>query len=214
MISLETYLQKPCATLSIPYWKAKNIAIPGNMRIVHNNDFSEELLQEYSDEPYFRLCHNMQNLSRPILSGYDIITVGADAVDIMVSVINDSYIDLQVSIEQLQSYTMTPVYCPDLWVLIQDSVTGVCVGCGIADLDTEAEELILEWIQVLPAYRGKNIGTAIVKELLWRSKEYAKFATVSGKVNNVTRPEMLYRKCEFTGEDVWHILTKKEDNHD
>jgi GNAT superfamily N-acetyltransferase len=66
----------------------------------------------------------------------------------------------------------------------------------------------------LPAYRGKNIGTAIVKELLWRGKQYAKFATASGKVNNVTRPERLYRKCGFTGEDVWHILTKKEYNHD
>ena len=38
----------------------------------------------------------------------------------------------------------------------------------------------------------------------------AEFATVSGKVNNPTNPESLYRKCGFTGNDIWHILTLKE----
>ena len=50
----------------------------------------------------------------------------------------------------------------------------------------------------------------IVKELLWRGREYAKFATVSGKVENETKPEALYRKCGFTGNDVWHILHKNK----
>ena len=61
----------------------------------------------------------------------------------------------------------------------------------------------------MPEYRGKNIGTAIVKALLWRGREYAKFATVSGKVENGTKPEALYRKCGFTGNDVWHVLHKR-----
>jgi len=38
----------------------------------------------------------------------------------------------------------------------------------------------------------------------------AEFATVSGKVNNATSPEILYRKCGFIGNDIWHILTKEE----
>ena len=103
-----------------------------------------------------------------------------------------------------------------MWILVKESATGACVGCGIADFDPEAEELILEWIQVLPQYRQvlpqyrrKNIGTVIVKELLWRGRAYAKFATVSGKVENETKPEALYRKCGFTGNDVWHVLRKK-----
>ena len=209
MMSIENYLQNPCAALSIPYWKAKNITIPDNMKIVHNNDFLEELLQEYTDEPYFRLYHNMQNLSKPILLDYDIITAGAMDIDTIVSIINDSYIDLQASAEQMRNYLKTPVYHPNLWVLIKEISTETYVGCGIADFDAEAEELILEWIQVLPEYRGKNIGTAIVTELLWRGREFAKFATVSGKVENETKPEALYRKCGFSGNDVWHILSKK-----
>lgn len=37
----------------------------------------------------------------------------------------------------------------------------------------------------------------------------AKFATVSGQSNNPTNPEVLYRKCCFTGSDVWHVLRKR-----
>lgn len=78
----------------------------------------------------------------------------------------------------------------------------------MADLDKDLKEGILEWIQVLPAYRGKKIGQLIVNELLKRMIGKANFATVSGKVSNTTKPEMLYRKCGFTGDDLWHILTK------
>ena len=210
MISLEVYLSNPCGLLSIPYWKAKNITIPDNMKIVHSNDFSEDLLQKYTDEPYFRLCHDMQNLRKPMLKDYEIETVSAASIsDEIVSIINESYADLKVSKEQMLGYTKTPAYSSDLWILVKEKSTGAYIGCGIADFDAEAGELILEWIQVLPGYRGKCIGTAIVKELLWRGRSNAKFATVSGKVNNVTNPELLYRKCGFTGEDVWHILTKR-----
>ena len=208
MISLEDYLQNPCATLSIPYWKAKNITIPEHMQIVHDCCFVMDLLYDYTDEPYFRLYHNMQELKKPILQDYDIVTVTANDIDTIVSIINNSYTDLQVSAEQMKSYTKTPAYCQELWILVKEQSTGAYVGCGIADFDAQAEELILEWIQVLPQYRGKNIGTAIVSELLWRGRKFAKFATVSGKVNNITNPEALYRKCGFVGDDVWHILTK------
>ena len=209
MISLENYLQNPCALFSIPYWKAKQISIPDNMKIVHEKDFSVDLLKDYSDEPYFRLFHSLKKLNKEELPGYDILTATVEDINTIVSVINKSYEDLQVSVEQIQSYIQTPVYHSDLWILVKESATGNCVGCGIADFDVEAKELILEWIQVLPEYRGKSIGTAIVKELLWRGREYAKFATVSGKVENKTKPEALYRKCGFNGNDVWHILRKK-----
>ena len=209
MISLENYLQNPCSSSSIPYWKAKTISVPDNMKIVHDGDFSTELLKEYEDETYFRLHHSMQKLTKPEPEGYDIATATPKDIETIVSVINSSYTDLQVNKEQIQSYTKTLVYRPELWILIKESATENCVGCGIADFDPEAEELILEWIQVLPQYRGKNIGTGIVKELLWRSREYAKFATVSGKVENKTKPEALYRKCGFNCNDIWHIMRKK-----
>ncbi len=57
--------------------------------------------------------------------------------------------------------------------------------------------------------REKGLGQFIENELLWRMKDRAKFVTVSGKIDNATNPEMLYRKCGFTGNDVWHILRRK-----
>ena len=75
--------------------------------------------------------------------------------------------------------------------------------------DNEAKEGILEWIQVIPAYRKREVGTAIVNQLLYRLSLKANFATVSGKAKNKTQPERLYRKCGFVGNDIWHILRKK-----
>lgn len=89
-----------------------------------------------------------------------------------------------------------------------DKISASVVGCGIAELDKELHEGIIEWIQVLPVHRGKGIGQLIVNELLKRMSPKAKFATVSGKVNNETEPDLLYRKCGFAGDDIWHILTK------
>lgn len=93
--------------------------------------------------------------------------------------------------------------------MVKEKSTGKYVGCGMADFDIETKELILEWIQVLPQYRGKKIGQLIVTELLSKMKDVADFATVSSKVDNTTNPEALYRKCGFAGDDAWHILRKK-----
>lgn len=71
MITKEQYLAEPCKVSSIPYWKAKSIAIPEHMKILHHEDYSEIEYQHYIDEPYFRLYHNLQDLSAPTLpKGY------------------------------------------------------------------------------------------------------------------------------------------------
>ncbi len=76
---------------------------------------------------------------------------------------------------------------------------------GLADLDSFMKEGILEWIQVLPEYRGKGIGKALVCELLTRMKGKARFATVSGDCNNINNPIKLYRKCGFVDNSIWYI---------
>ena len=53
MVSLSEYLENPCGTLSVPYWKAKSIIIPKDIRIVHENAFSSDLLDKYDDTVYF-----------------------------------------------------------------------------------------------------------------------------------------------------------------
>ena len=209
MITLTEYLNNPCGTLSIPYWKAKNITIPPNMKILHDKDFSVDTLLNYTDEKYFRLHHNLKEILRIITNDFEITTATRKDIKSIVQIINDSYTDISVNKELIKSYTKTPVYNNSLWIMVKEKATGKYVGCGIADFDTEAKELILEWIQVLPQYRGKKIGQLIVTELLFRMKDIADFATVSGKVNNATNPEALYRKCGFVGNDEWHTLNKK-----
>ena len=209
MITLTEYLNNPCGTLSIPYWKAKNIVIPPDMKILHDKDFREDILSDYTDEKYFRLYHNLKGIPKTTNDDFEIVTATRKDVKEIVQIINDSYTDISVNKELIKSYTKTSVYNEDLWVMVKEKVTGKYVGCGIADFDTEAKELILEWIQVLPQYRGKKIGQLIVIELLFRMKGVADFATVSGKADNETNPEALYRKCGFVGNDGWHILHRK-----
>ncbi len=209
MITLTEYLNNPCGTLSIPYWKSKNIVIPPEMKILHDKDFSANSLSDYTDEKYFRLHHTLKEIPKITSDDFEITTATKKDIKSIVQIINDSYTDISVSKELIKSYTKTSVYNADLWVMVKDKATDKYVGCGIADFDIEAKELILEWIQVLPQYRGKKIGQLIVTELLFRMIDVADFATVSGKVDNKTKPETLYRKCGFTGNDVWHILHKK-----
>ena len=209
MITLTEYLNNPCGTLSIPYWKTKNITIPPDMKILHDNDFSADILSDYTDDKYFRLYHNLKEIPEVITNDFEITTATRKDIKAIVQIINDSYTDISVSKELIKSYTKTPVYNAALWIMVKEKATDKYVGCGIADFDTETKELILEWIQVLPQHRGKKIGQLIVSDLLFRMKDVANFATVSGKVDNTTNPEALYRKCGFVGDDVWHILHRK-----
>ncbi len=208
MISLEEYLKDPCGTLSIPFWKQEKIVIPNHMQILHDQEFSNIILKEYNDEPYFRLVHSLKNVKKTYVNTVQIL-FGVSNLNDFVQCINACYTDIEVTQEDLENCCKTRVFYPDLWLLVKDIETGKIIGSGIADFDKEIGEVILEWIQVLPEYRGRGFGQLIVNTLLEKMQGIAKFATVSGKVNNPTKPEILYRKCGFTGNDIWHILTKK-----
>ena len=208
-LSLSEYLKSPCSSASIPYWKQKNLILPDNIKIVHNNNYIENEFINYIDEPYFRLYHDLKFIKQTVLNNVEIIGATSDLLCEFVEIINASYTDISVTNEQIESFTKSPVYCPDLCVLLKDKTTDCFVGCGIADYDKNIGELILEWIQVLPSYRGRGYGSYIVNHLLNKMPGKAKFATVSGKINNPTRPEDLYRRCGFTGNDIWHILQRQ-----
>ncbi len=184
--------------------------MPNHMRIIHQRDFDPTLLADYTDECYFRLLHPLKHISAPLPDWLCIRTAEPADVPMLAEIINASYTDLSVTPAQLEGYTRTPVYAPDLWIIAYDRHTGVPVGCGVADLDQTIGEGALEWIQVLPEYRGRHAGRAIVSELLRRMQGKAAFATVSGRVENASRPEALYRACGFTGGDLWHVLTVRD----
>ena len=95
-------------------------------------------------------------------------TAESEEIPLTVDLINKSYTDISVSHEQIWALTQLDVYDQNLWIIVYDKKTDSAVGCGIADFDGEAREGVLEWIQILPQYRGRKIGRLIVSELLCR----------------------------------------------
>lgn len=171
MLSLQEYVNDPCGTLSVPYWKSKGIVVPENMKIIHDRDYYG-MLNDYNDEAYFRLSHNLKNIGQVNLSDIEIV-YGVSDINEFVRLINASYSDLSVTKEQIESYRKTPVYCSDLWILLKEKNSDTVVAGGIADYDREANELILEWIQVLPHYRKKGYGQLVVRSLLLKMQDIA-----------------------------------------
>lgn len=201
------YVENPCRASSIPYWKAKAIVIPNDMRIIHQDDYAQEKFGQYTDQTYFRLIHYLREIPALILpTGFSVhnASLGDFAAHI-----NQCYDAMCVTENELRGYTQQQVYDSSLWLAIRNDVNGSIVATGIGELDMEVGEGILEWIQVSEAYRRCGLGSYIISELLRRMKGRAEFATVSGQCDNPSNPEALYRRCGFEGSDVWHILRRE-----
>jgi len=165
------YLNNPCKSLSIPYWKHKSIKIPSNIEIIHMDRFCDQY-EKY--QRYFRICHRLMDIKEVYNTVCSINLKYAK--EALIKMMNECYTHENISIHES---------------------------------DVELKEGIIEWVQVLPAYRNKGYGTDIVNYLLKQLKELgASFVTVSGSLENKTNPERLYRKCGFIGDDVWYICKK------
>jgi ribosomal protein S18 acetylase RimI-like enzyme len=160
-------------------------------------------------KPYFRLLHKPSEVDDKVVlcNGFSFegVKVEQDAGKVS-QLIGQCYSDMDVTTETVLEWTKHPTYDPSLWVWVMDDKREIPVGLGIAEFDGKILEGSLEWIQVLSEYRGMKIGKSIVQELLSRLKGRVKFTTVSGEVDNVTKPEALYRSCGFTGSDIWWMF--------
>lgn len=208
-MTIEEYKRDPCGLLSIPYWKNKGIALPDSMKIVNDRDFDERLLSDYTDSRYFRLKHDLKDIAKCNISGYSFNTIPPDSFGELADMINASYTHSQISVSEddVRSWTAGKTYRPELW--IGAYYGGRLIGSIISEYDSEAGEGIIEWLQVLPEYKGRGIASALICRSLEIMSGFAEFATVSGECDNVTDPEKAYRRCGFYGSDVWHILTRK-----
>ncbi len=181
--------------------------MPSGVVVIHHRDFHRGQFNDHTDEPYFRLYHDLQGLRPPVLpAGFQLC---APSPEDYAAHIGRCYTDLSLSEDEVRAYLRHSVYAPDLWVAVQERDSGRLAATGIGELDTALGEGILEWIQVSPEYRGLGLGRYLVTELLWRIAPKAQFATVSGRVDDPCRPERLYRACGFTGTDIWHVLRRR-----
>ncbi|HHW93372.1 MAG TPA: GNAT family N-acetyltransferase [Clostridiaceae bacterium] len=203
----QTYLLNPTGASSLCFWKTNAFDIPAHMRVVSDDDFSENLLKNYTDDLYFKLLHKLKHIDAIALPEGFVVTQGS--TEEFAAHINAAYEHEGVTVEELEQYRARPVYDGDLWICIRDTSSMKVVASGIAELDRDIGEGSLEWIQVSEGYRQIGLGSCIVNELLSRLKDNAEFVTVSGRVNNETRPEKLYEQCGFYDKTLWHILTWK-----
>jgi GNAT superfamily N-acetyltransferase len=157
--------------------------------------------------PYFRLLRRGEAAQARAPHGFSfaMVEMPQQAADVA-GMIARCYADPAFPASTVLNWMQHPTFVLALWVWIVDDATSAPAGLGIAELDQTLGEGALEWIQILPAYRGRGLGTAIVQELLARLHGRAAFITVSGEVNNPSRPEALYRRCGFSGGDVWWVL--------
>ena len=207
MMTLKEYLEAPCRRLSIPYWKAMTVSVPSNMRIVHEEEMDVGLLAGYSDERYFRLKHDLKRIATPILSEGYMLDKGTDAE--LAAHLNACYPGMRLDADGVAGWRERHVYRGDLWLFIREKESGAAAASGIAEFDRESGEGSLEWIQVSAEHRRRGLGRYLVCELLRRMQGSAAFATVSGRIDNESDPEVLYRNCGFSGCDVWHVLTER-----
>jgi len=213
MISIAEYRADPCGSLSIPYHKARDLSVPPPLRIVHQRDFREAQWAGWVDTPYFRLYHPLKPLPHlPAPPLYRLETAVEGDCPAIAELIRLCY-GRAMAAEEVRSWRERPVFRAELWLLAWDQI-GALSGAAIAEFDRETGEGALEWVQVHPSHRRRGLGAALVSALLGRLAGTADFATVSGEVRNPTAPEALYRRCGFSGQDIWHVLHQTSANEE
>jgi len=210
-LSISEYLNNPCGACANAYWKNAAFQKPDNVQIFHEKDINNLDLSLYEVMRYFRLLHNLKNISVPDPNdGCAFITVNKETQkDLVAEIINKCY-GANFSVQTVEAWTNYKVFDNDLWIIAVEKNIGEPLALGIADFDREIGEGSLEWIQVLPKYQKLGFGKAVVNELLRRLSVKAKFVTVSGRSDNPANPEKLYRSCGFNGNDIWYVLTPKK----
>jgi ribosomal protein S18 acetylase RimI-like enzyme len=159
-------------------------------------------------QAYFRLVHRGDPPASGCPEGFYFAAVDPQKeAGEVVRVIQSCYANMNVSDKIVLSWQDHPVYDPDLWVWVVQKDSRRKAALGIAEWDAAVPEVSLEWIQVLPDFRRKGLGRAVVNELLRRSSGRSDFVTVSGEADNTSRPDLLYRACGFKGSDLWWLMT-------
>jgi len=177
--------------------------------LVHQDYLEAVPIERFATrKPYFRIIHSNRAIPTVELPlGFRIVNVNVDTeADAVAELIGKCYDDFLPNAQSVQNWAGHPVFDPDSWIWVMDERIGIPVGLGIAEVDPTILEASLEYVQVLPEYRGRGLGKCIVLELLTRFHDRVAFTTVSGEAKNRTHPEGLYRSCGFCGNDVWWLL--------
>ena len=215
--SVSRLTARDASMLSVFWTRDRSAQVPEallkdvSLALLHADYVDEAVRSSFSrGERYFRLVRYGAAVPSPRLpAGFGFAPVALpSAAPAAADLIGRCYVDLRPSSSTVEGWMQHATFSPDLWIWIADAATHTPVALGIAELDSRIGEGALEWVQVLPDYRGRGLGAALVHELLGRLADRASFVTVSGQVDSHSQPEALYRRCGFLGQELWWVLRR------
>lgn len=123
------------------------------------------------------------------------------------TLINEAYPSLPhfITPEDLAVLAGSGAYFPEGWFFVRDERTGKPAGLAINGLCHETGEGFIDWIELLPRYRHRGLGSRLVRESIHRLRD-ARFITVSGSLDAPFAAGDLYRHCGFGPVCQWTIL--------
>lgn len=202
----ETYRKDPCRASSMPFWKTETLALPDTVRVIREDAWDGCVPEDWTDEPYFKLMHCLQDLTEPALPEGFCLTEADDAE--LSAQIRACYGGSYPGSEDLAAFRERTVYAPELWLALREQTSGRLAASAIAEWDKKTDEAALEWVQVSAAFRRRGLGGYMVRELLFRLRGKAEIVTVSGKWGDASRLERLYQSCGFENIVIWHVLRR------
>lgn len=179
--------------------------------VLHQDQIENFDTASFDHTPYFRMITRRVNFPQ-VEPPAGFVLKNANPLDeagLINEMLSLCYSDDHPAPETILSWSSHPVFEPDLWLLMMDAREKSPVGLAVAEYDRRQHEGIILWAQVVPGYQGKGLGKTLVLELMRRLQGRAKFTTVSGQQYNDTRPDILFRKAGFSGDDIWWIMRRK-----
>lgn len=120
-------------------------------------------------EAYFRCLHDLKDLNTvKIPKGYVVETLNileAQVQKDLSDFIKKCYSLEKLPVSQIQAMIGSKHFDGDLWLKIS-TIEGEMVATGISEIDRQIKEGMLEWFQVLPAYRKKGLGKILLRATL------------------------------------------------
>ena len=95
------YLQNPCRTSAIPFWKCFDYELPAGVEVIHEEEIGKiDIDKRRQAVRYFRLFHRLDWMPSCIQSKAELLIAPRQTAD-FAAMINAAYADLQVSEAQL-----------------------------------------------------------------------------------------------------------------
>jgi GNAT superfamily N-acetyltransferase len=109
--------------------------------------------------------------------------------------------------DELRAQAETDYFYGPGWFFLKDGATGRAIGLSLSGYCPEFDEGFVDWIQVLPEYRHRGLGTVLLCESIHRL-QHAAFITVSGSLEPPHGASDLFERCGFKQIRTWRILAQ------